>query len=151
MSASSNFEIKDCIEPNIKRGHHIIGHEIYPKKIVNLMLQCMNKKVIEDVLGNNITNEVAKNAKIKSQKAIIRRILKGAVNSTIDPDRYVEFTAIYRQQARNGRMEPLASNGMIAIKRKIRATLCKDLYDDVDMANAHPVSYTHLRAHETVL
>lgn len=140
MAATKDFSISEWDTPSIGRGTHIISEEVFPKSVVNILIKSMNNKIVEGGLTNFNAGlgATATRKKVTTQKAIVRHILKKSTKLDIDPDHYVSFTTEYCQQARNGRMGPLGSKGMICVSKTIRATLCKDTYDDVDMCNAHP-------------
>jgi phage/plasmid-associated DNA primase len=119
----------------LSRGGRLYSREIFPKKTVALLLSNLSNKIVE----NAITPEDDPNRErnLKTYKSIIRKLLKDT-NRLEDSSKYVFLGVEYIQQAKEGRIAPVASRGMSAISKVIRSTLMINLYQDFDMKNAHP-------------
>lgn len=114
--------------------------EFYPRKVIDVLRHNLNSKEIKEALNEHYDHlsEREKAQRIKGQLSIFRQMINSMTPHAKYPDLFYTLKVYYRQKGGKGRMFADGSKSYANIARKLRATLARDMYDDVDIENAHP-------------
>ncbi len=135
----------------MKSKQRLQVQEIYDAKIAAKLFHARNSKPIVDVITQKTQ---AKNprmshseidSKTKSVKTRLQNALQYMTTTANEQekyqgsDRYRVMTTTYKQAPGYGRMTVVKGGvSQFPLPRVIRATLCSEIYHDLDMVNAHP-------------
>lgn len=130
------IEISDWKNPGLTKSQRVVSLELYPKKEFNLILANLNHKIVKDVLLMEAVNPHVKQKSISSSL----KKMKECMEPWEFDDNYLTFKAEYQSPAlKRGRVFPLDGKGYCAMSRVLRSTFGGELYQDVDIVNAHPI------------
>lgn len=144
-------EIRDWNTNKLTCGDRLIQQEIYDLRIIKSLYYHRNSRVVVEAVTQKTrersvgVSEAQIQRDVKSYRTRMNKFLAGLLAESQSHEKYEGsehyriFETSYKQAPGYGRMNAVESKTQFLMSRPIRATLCRDIYHDLDMVNAHPV------------
>jgi hypothetical protein len=141
----------------IKRKRELIPKRMIKDKFIN-MTELFNADKLKYILDNKNNFQIM--AGVIKDSDTRKRYLESCFGSDYDPwlmaEKYLQnsthgkLNVCYKQNGSVGRFHAIKGLSQQGMPLEIRHTIANDLYDDIDMKNAHPVILSHLCLHRKI-
>ena len=132
-------DINQWNNSTLEDNEFIYSELICPKEIVDELLPRIHYKTIVNQIRKFNQSCGKDESYTNSNLKVIESFLRSKTKSKKYGDKFYTFDTLYSQKKCDGRLIAERSHSAVNFTRLIRGMLIQDVYQDIDIKNAHPV------------